>query len=113
MGRSLDELCEAICWIDRRPANPQDLWRNRQRHHWSRQSDLPTDCGPVSGVKQREERVATGDPVGDDRSEYEALAGGGSGAISAGPRGGIVAECRQLRTAQALCGSDAVLDASA
>ena len=30
------------------------------------------DCGPVSGVEQGQERVATRDPVGD-RSEYETL----------------------------------------
>jgi hypothetical protein len=30
------------------------------------------DCEPVGGVKQRQERVATRDPVGD-RREYEAL----------------------------------------
>ena len=36
------------------------------------------DCSEVSGVEQREKRVATRDPVGD-RSEYEAL-GVGCGA---------------------------------
>ncbi len=81
------------------------------------------DCGPISGVKHREKRLATRDPVGD-RSEYEALgvgcgasdganARGGSGTVSAGARRGVVADRRQLRPAQAVRRSHALPDASA
>src|ERR1700694_2599731 len=123
MGRSLDELCEAISWTYRRSANPPDVWRNRQRHYWSRQSDMQTDGSAVSGVEQRQERGAARDPLGK-RTEYQTLKvgcrpsdqatpRGGGGAISADPRRGTVADCRQLRSTQALRRSDALPDASA
>src|SRR5213080_1634152 len=72
MGRSLDELSEAICWIDRGSENQEDLCRDGERHYRRRQSDSPTERGAVSGVEQREERVATRDSAGD-RGEYPAL----------------------------------------
>ena len=43
-----------------RSENTQDLWRNRQGHHRSRQSDLPTDCERGQRKKKKKKKKRGG-----------------------------------------------------